>query len=251
MLQYEAIGWTGYLIRLLTGGASAQLYYVLVLFQLVLLTPLFLRLLEKKIWRIVLYSISPIHLAVIYVVNIQVSSNFGSFGELFSAWLFFYLLGLDARAGRLDGFVGRVQLWHVLIALLLSVAEAYLLLNLTTGEPVFNQIRSCNFFFVAVFDMWLLKINQKLDRRALEGRCWYQLGVKLGDASYGIYFCHMAVLMIVTKVLQIVGLDCLWGMYWILSWVLSLSVSWLLVRLACVMLTKLHMHWGIMALGLE
>lgn len=251
MLQYEAIGWTGYLIRLLTGGASAQLYYVLVLFQLVFLTPLLLRLLEKKVWRIVLYSISPIHLAVIYVVNIQISSNFGSFGELSSAWLFFYLLGLDARAGRLDGFVGMVRLWHVLIALFISVVEAYLLLNLTTGEPVFNQIRYCNFFFVAVFDMWLLKINQRLDRRALEGRWWYQLGVKLGNASYGIYFCHMAVLLIVTKVLQFVGLDYLWGVYWILSWVLSLSVSWLLVRLACVMLAKLHMHWGIMALGLE
>ena len=57
--------------------------------------------------------------------------------------------------------------------------------------------------------------------------------------------------MIVTKVLQIVGLDYLWGVYWILSWILTLSVSWILVRLACVMLAKLHMHWGIMALGLE
>lgn len=238
-------------MRILTGGASAQLYYVLVLFQLVILTPLFLHLLEKKVWRIILYSITPVHLTIIYIFNIQVSPDIGPYGELFSAWLFFYLLGLDARAGRLETLIEHVKLWHVIIALVVAIAEAFLLLHLTFGEPVFNQIRFCNFFFVTVFDLWLLKISRSLDRDSLTGLWWYRLGVKLGDASYGIYFCHMAVLLIMEKILQMFNLSAIWAVYWIFSWGLCLFVSFGLVWLACFLLPKLHMKWAIKVLGLK
>lgn len=232
VLQHEAIIWSDYAVRILTGGASAQLYYVLVLFQLVILTPLFLHLLGKKVWRIILYSITPVHLTIIYIFNIQVSPDIGPYGELFSAWLFFYLLGLDARAGRLETLIEHVKLWHVIIALVVAIAEAFLLLHLTFGEPVFNQIRFCNFFFVTVFDLWLLKNSRSLDRDSLAGLWWYRLGVKLGDASYGIYFCHMAVLLIMEKILQMFNLSAIWAVYWIFSWgAMSFCLIW--TGLAC------------------
>lgn len=250
--KHEAIRWQEYLIRFLTGKASGQLYYILVLFQLVLLSPLIIRLLASPRWRIVLYLLTPIHLAVIYIFNLT-ADGILYYETVFTAWLLFYLLGLDAKTGRFDYLIERVNGCHVMLLLMLSIAEAFMLLYLA-GRPedfTYSQLRICNYAFVVMLDLWFLKIGRHLDRTEYEERWWYQLGVKLGDASYGIYFCHMAVLMIVTKVLQIVGLDYLWGVYWILSWILTLSVSWILVRLACVMLVKLHMHWGIMALGLE
>lgn len=114
-----------------------------------------------------------------------------------------------------------------MLLLTLSIAEAFMLLYFA-GSPegfTYSQLRICNYAFVVMLDLWLLKIGRHLDRTEYEEKWWYWLEVKLGDASYGIYFYHMAVLMIVTKVLQIVGLGYLWVMYWILSWILTLSVS--------------------------
>lgn len=253
ILQQEKINYKDYVIRFLTGNASWQLYYILVLMQLVLLTPVIFKLLDKTIWRLILYAITPIHISVVYFLNLSTSQNVGTYATLFSAWILFYLVGLDARAGRLDRLVQNIKFWHVMVSLLFSVSEALFLFHIV-GEPAsitFSQIRFFNCLYGVVLILWLMKIRENASKINIVQKWWYRIGCTLGDESYGIFFCHIAVLFVVTTFLRIIGFDKVWSVYWLLSWIIILFGSLGLVKMGAFVFKKLNMRWVIMALGLE
>ena len=97
----DNVEWKSVLFDFLTGRVAAPLYYILVLFQLTLLTPFILKKAGKK-W---LYLITPVYLCVIYIWTVIAGAPPRLYGTVFPAWLLFYLLGIDCRAGRLERYV--------------------------------------------------------------------------------------------------------------------------------------------------
>lgn len=189
---------------LLAGKAAAPFYYIVVLLQLLVITPWLVK--HRKIW---MYLITPIYLALIYVYNIITGKMPLFYETIFFAWFFFYLLGLDCRAGKFNKVIQKVRSWWIIIALALSIGEAFLLLafGCSTGFAC-SQIRFSPFAYATVIALWWLKKERITERNLLS---------RIGDYSYGIFFVHMIFMMVVTKVLSIIGLDSIWILYWGLS----------------------------------
>ena len=201
---------------LLSGKAAAPFYYIVVLLQLLVITPWLVK--HRKTW---MYIITPIYLVGVYAYNIITSKMPLFYETIFLAWLFFYLLGLDCRVGKFNKVIQKVRSWWIIIALTLSIGEAFLLLGFgcSTGFAC-SQIRFSSFAYAAVIALWLVKMEKMTERTILS---------RIGDCSYGLFFVHMIFMMIVTKILGIIGLDQIWILYWGFSFCLVSIMSIIVV----------------------
>lgn len=224
--------WSGiYLVvtqRLTAGGivkgvlfetSSAQMYYLLVYAQLVMLTPLLYRVLRSH--RLLVYCVTPVFLLVREVAAI-VGVALPQVQVLFPAWLLFYVLGLDW------GKVGRAATRRC--SLLPRLLVACLFLQLVSGfawlargdyNMATTQLKLSSMATSAVLVVLIGLTGHRL--RQLFARSHL---VKLGDLSFGIYLCHILVLSVVTKVLGFVAIPPL------MATVVNLAVT--LVVSACV-----------------
>ena len=203
----------------LFGTSSAQMYYLLVYAQLLMLTPLLYRVLRSH--RLLVYCVTPVFLLVREVAAI-VGVALPQVQVLFPAWLLFYVLGLDW------GKVGRVATRRC--SLLPGLLVACLFLQLVSGfawlargdyNMATTQLKLSSMATSAVLVVLIGLTGHRL--RQLFARSYL---VKLGDLSFGIYLCHILVLGVVTKVLGFVAIPAL------MATVVNLAVT--LVVSACV-----------------
>lgn len=153
----------------------------------------------------------------LYTWNYIVGASPRLYETLFPAWFGFYYLGIQVRCGwklKGNGFV-------VAATLLLSCVEAIGLR--ATGLDIgfyTSQITAGSFLYSFAMIGWLLKKN--------ESNCSIcRLLSKIGDCSYGIFYIHMAVLMIVGRIIQSEN----WYIYWILRFMLTTSISYIIVHI--------------------
>ena len=110
--------------------------------------------------------------------------------------------------------------------LLLSYIEAFGLR--ATGCDVgfyISQITAGSFLYSVTVIGWLLKRNES-------NRSGCRLLSKIGDCSYGIFYIHMVVLMIVGRIIKCEN----WYAYWVLRFVLTAAISYIIVHIAQIVL---------------
>lgn len=193
--------WKSLIFSFITGKAAGPLYYILVLLQFTILTPYLIR--KRKSW---MYFVTPIYLVLLYVYNITTGNMPLFYETLFPAWFVFYILGMDAREGKLDGV--KVKGWMIGLALMASFGEAFLLMNIGCSAGfACSQIKFSSFIYSALIALWL-------SRRVKE--CKPSVLSSIGDCSFGIYFLHILVLQVASKAIELAGLNA-----WILKWTLT------------------------------
>ena len=84
-----------------------------------------------------------------------------------------------------------------------------------------------SFLYSVAMIGWLLKKSENNHRD-------YNLLTKIGDCSYGIFYIHMAVLMIVSRFIKCEN----WYAYWILRFVLTAAISYIMVYIGQIVLKK-------------
>lgn len=206
----------GALKALLTAGAAAQMYFIAVYLQLTLLTPLLYRLLK---WRpLIAYAITPLSLAVYEALTVA-GVALPILGRLFPVWLIFYVVGLDWERwrSRLQGKLGVAS-----IALGMSLATQLILgfawLRLGDYNMATTQLKlsSMATSLCAIAVVMLLPAAMKV-------RLSESFFSDVGDASFGIYLCHMFVLAVARKVLTFLALPAVLST--VLLWLLTLTIS--------------------------
>jgi surface polysaccharide O-acyltransferase-like enzyme len=203
-------------LTLLTGGAAVPFYYIIVLLQLTILTPL---LVYKRHWSF--YLITPIYLIFIYIYRFTANNNFQYFGTLFPNWIIFYILGMDCRAGKLDKLINKVNVFWIFGCLLLSIGEAYLLLTLGQSDTfASSQVKFSSFIYVVVIALWLQK-HYKV--------CNGNIFSSIGDCSYGIFYIHMLIISLLHKAFEYLNLGDIWLIYFILVFLITTVLSYLIV----------------------
>lgn len=112
--------------------------------------------------------------------------------------------------------------YAVVATLLLNCVEAICLraAGLDIGFYI-SQITVGSFLYSIAMIGWLLKKNEN-------NRSGCLLLSKIGDCSYGIFYIHMAVLMIVGRIIECEN----WYAYWALRFVLTSFISYIVVHLA-------------------
>lgn len=193
------------------------MYYLLVYAQLVALTPLFLRLL--RVYRTLLYAVTPV---VLLVWELLAASNIDSvrFGIFFPAWLIYYLFGLEwSKWSEFLRDRGRLVAIVAIAALVMQIAEGFAWNAYGDYNMATTQLRLTNMFSSMAVISLLMLVSPSV-RRRISNRSPL---VCLGDVSFGIYLCHIAVLKVFGKLFELVGaVDFLSSL---LLWAVVLGVS--------------------------
>lgn len=201
--------------NLLTGKAAVQLYYILVLVQLTILTPLLMKAVGNKKLSILILSITPIYLLITSGYRYYTGVELTWMGRDFCAWIIFYYFGLLVKHYEWKKVNEKSLIGMYFITLIISVTEGFIVnfrlgmfsmaigqINLTTmlySLVVISLIMNCwterraNFF--SQNGKTLTKAN--LLKRKINNTLVY-----IGNISFGIYFCHTFVLRCVSFVLR-------------------------------------------------
>ena len=208
----------GALKALLTAGASAQMYFVAVHLQLTTLTPLLYRLLK---WRpLIAYAITPLSLAVYEALTIA-GVALPILGRLFPMWLIFYVVGLDWERwrDRLHGKLGAALIaLGMCLAIQLACGFTWLRFgdyNMATTQLKLSSVAT-SLCVIAVIMLLPTSGKRRLSESFL---------ADVGDASFGIYLCHMFVLVVVRKALAFFALPSVAGtaLLWLVTLILSFA----------------------------
>ncbi len=217
--------WKWSLFRFIMGQSAPPLYYIAVLIQLTVLTPLLLKLVKKKnAVHYILWMITPIYLIFLYLIKLFIlhenSFPYGTlYATLFPAWFGFYWLGICVKNDfkkwsdtmkKING-VGYAILFFT--ALLLSFLESVLLAKCRLGfEFALNQVRFGSFAYSIVL-IFILISFEKYYRYS--NNIVFQFLPKIGDASYGIYYVHMLYIYLYVFLLSKAGINNFYGIYYI------------------------------------
>lgn len=211
--------------NLLTGGASAQMYFIPVYVQLVLLTPLLGKLLGTRA-RPLLLVVSP--LAVVAAVYVPLFGGFELPGlasavwhECCLGWMGFYALGLALGNGLAHLRLGTSRLAALYcMALVLQVAEGVWFLSLGSQncgtQLKLSSLLSSSLFCLIAWE-YVARDAPLRDGPLTRGE------VFLGDCSFGIYLCHIAVLRVVSRFIQLPDTGLLKAA---ILFLLTLTLSW-------------------------
>lgn len=232
LMQHSGV--LGVVKALVTGSASAQMYYVLVYAQLVVLTPLLYRLLHSC-------PIVPYALGILALVGREVAALAGielpHVQAIFAVWLIFYVVGLDW--GRWRGYVeGKAALWGIAAAVALCVQggfgfawNAYGDYNMATTQLKISSM---------VASLAVIALIMALPAHLKASASATFLG-RLGDASFGIYLCHMFFVAAFGKVLLLVSLPLLVAAA--IKWIFALAASYMFCVFAGRALPKKVAGW--------
>lgn len=213
--------------RFITGEASCQLYFIVVLLQLTAITPFIIKIIESNKGTTALLLITPLWLVALYFY-FGLHGHQADFNKsFFPAWFIFYYLGLLIKIrGHKPLFKNKPlekAIACVIVGLLLSIAEAY------GPFPVgflTTQVKASSVIYALAIINLLIVIKPYVKVR--QGLLTY-----LGDNSYGIFFVHMFVIIISRRMLAVTPavMDTL-PLYNLLQVIFALAVSCLLISLA-------------------
>lgn len=217
------------IIALITGSASAQMYYLLVYAQLVLLTPLLFKLLSRH--RHFVYAVTPVCLLFrelaaftgVALPQVQV---------LCPMWLIFYVIGLDWKHWNkyIGGHAFRVFMVFCTCLVLQEMAAFWWHaagdFNMATTQLKISSLATslaAIALFMAIPTSFKMRISDSLF-------------VGLGDASFGIYLCHILVLSVAGKLVGLFSMSL--GVSAFALWALTLVSSYLFVSILGRLLSK-------------
>jgi len=177
------------LIKLFLGLSSGQLYYILVLIQLLLVTPVMIRMIQKQKYIKIMIAVTPIYPACIYVYAFVFKTQMPFYQTFFPAWFIFYFAGLWIKIrGYIPVLKDNALIKSILLciaALLLSVVEGLSMLAAGFNQELaYSQIKVSSFLYTFALINFMFTVKQSYTVK----ECKF-LKI-LGDNSYGIYFVH-------------------------------------------------------------
>lgn len=180
-----------FLGQVLFGMTAGHLYFIVVLVQFTLLTPLIARVVQTR-WVWCAYAVTPAYLAGMYVFAFSTGGLPPSYNYLFAGWAVFYVLGMHVKA---SGWRPRVSTAAALlvVTLVLAIAESYVLLEL--GMPssfAVSQLKVSSVATSIAVALLVLALHRPARSSAIS---------RLGLDSYGIYFVHMVWIIALTSLI--------------------------------------------------
>lgn len=198
------------------------MYYLLVHSQLVLLTPVLFRLLSR--YRFFVYCVTPAclllrELAAVTGIALPLIQVFCPM------WLIFYVFGLDWRrwAALIEGRTTQLVAVLFIFLIIQEVAGFWWYL---TGD--FNMATTQLKLGSAATSLAVIALLMAVPG-SFKSRLSSTLLVDLGNASFGIYLCHILVLKAVWKLLGLFVIPL--GVSTFAVWALTLAGSYSLVSL--------------------
>lgn len=185
--------------NLINATAAPTFYYILVYIQFVLLTPLLGRLAKSK-YRHLGWFVAPISILIFKYYGLFTGVGYGSFVSLVWTnsclrWFVYYYLGLLLGNHIIKpSYSLKTLMLLYLVSIILQMAEGYwwlLLGEVNCGSQIKLSTFLTSTIFLLIAHSILNKPNIDLKNKLLRS---------LGDYSFGIYLCHIMVILILEKI---------------------------------------------------
>ena len=189
--------------KLVFGLSSGQLYFILVLLQLTILTPFLIKTIGTSRKAKYLFLLTPVYLLVLYVYALIYKEQVPFYNIPFPAWFIFYYFGLWVKLKGCKSILKRNSIINAIllcmIALILSIIEGYLLISrgVSVGFAS-SQIKLSSFLYVFAIINLLMVIKPYMNNMTIS---WLK---NIGDSSYGIYYIHIFWIIISYKILPLI-----------------------------------------------
>jgi len=181
--------------KLFTGGTSMQLYFIIVLSQLIILTPIMVKTINNKVIKIFIFSITPITIICTYIYTFFTKQVFPYTFFPFTSWILFYYFGLLIRNLNIsyDFFKSKLKLIIPIyvISISFSIVEGILIYNnLKLFDLAISQLKITS--IITSFALILLTLSLKNSFTISS----HNILSKIGDYSFGIFFIHSIFIML-------------------------------------------------------
>lgn len=207
--------------HLITGKAQAQLYYIIVLLELTLLTPFLIKALDSRKWSVFIMSLTPIYLLLCSGYRYYTGAELSWMGRDFCAWIIFYYFGMLVKHYGWK----RISNLHLIpmyfAALAVSITEGFIV-NFKQGmfSMAISQIDLTTMLYsltviALIMNYWTdlrVEFSHQNEANRTNSNRFKSIKEKvisslvyIGDISFGIYFCHTFVLRCVTFGLRRIG----------------------------------------------
>lgn len=194
------------LCTFLTGAASYHfhhLYFIIVIAQLYMLTPL-LNYVNRKPYgfiSVLIFNIGSLFLLYLFSLGDLwfVDDPYYLIHSPFLLWVIFYQMGLLIGSSDSEGFIPRNMhkfiLPAILVALVISVLEAITILSkYDDWHRAICAIKYSSFIYSTCIIFGFLILRERL-------RNWPRFLVVLGNYSFGIYLIHVIILRGVVRIM--------------------------------------------------
>lgn len=187
--------------NIITSEGKYHLYYLVVYIQLVLIAPLLARIAKQKskILDMIVFLIQPLFIACLYlgILGESIIKVSPWYGIVFPAWLSYYYLGLvvgnRAKSVKASGVL---LLATFMLSSIFQIAEGFIWKEGgAISDIYYSQLRITALVQNILGVLLLAKIamsKKRITARLLE---------RVGNASFGIYLLHPALIMLCDKIL--------------------------------------------------
>lgn len=217
---------------LLFGRASGPLYFVIVLIQLTLITPVLIKCVNKKWCNYICILITPLYLVFMYIYNFKTKAQLPYYEVVFLPWFIFYYIGIYLNMKGLKEIFNKktnklfAPCLLTIALLLISCFECYFLISKGQTEGfATSQIKISSILYALSMINLFLVIKQydtKMDNFL----------IKIGNNSFGIYFIHCFYLIIVNKLLNYIPyLNHILPIYQISELILTIALSYITIQI--------------------
>ena len=175
-----------YIIHIILGTSSAQLYYIIVLMQLILVTPVLIKIIQSKNIYIngITILITPIYLIILAIANVKFNIQIPQYQTVFFAWIIYYYLGIfyKINKGKINISINNAKIVFIGVFLItiISLISIYMYKFGINYSYITSQVRFLNMIYI----LYVIVVILKLENKFKNIKCL----VKLGDISFGIYF---------------------------------------------------------------
>ena len=189
-----------FIINLITTESCYIFYYIAVYIQLVLITPLLIKIINSK-YKWLPFLIQPIWIILImYVLNIvNKPLNSPWNGYFFMTWFAFYYFGILLGNKILNVQCKRRNLIILYcLAVEIQIFEAIIWYKVIGNYGVaVSQAKLSNMIssliFLTLCYMYICKDKKQVN-------ILQKILIKIGDFSFGIFLCHPAIIMVMNKI---------------------------------------------------
>ena len=191
-------------LKILIGYNGIHLYFVFILIQLIILTPLVLKHHNTKI-LILLTCI------IFYILKyISVFNNWKYFEEywkfLFPCFGIFYIFGIEIKVSNYKKYLDKIPLFFIVclmfVFLCFSFFEAFVLNNVGINDNfVVSQVKLSSVFYSMSVIVFIIKLHDYIKSKSN-----MNFLILVGNNSFQIYFFHVIVLLLINKILKIIGI---------------------------------------------
>lgn len=211
---------------LITGGASWQLYYIIVLLQCVMLTPM---LVKFNGGGLILSVIAFLGYMLIKYVYLWQGMKWLSF-PLCVEYLPFYTLGILAgnSTERMKLKGSKISMFGIPLFAGVSFVEAAIWNNQGKQAMAMSQGKVASYCFAMSVVLFFLVRATNINEETVI-RFSNRVLIKIGNLSYGIFFVHMLFVYVIQKVWNFMNFDINNGLiYCVLNFVVVVTGSYLM-----------------------